>query len=347
VAKLNVVTGATGLLGSHIAEQLVARGERVRALVRPTSETAFLRRLGADLAVGDLQDMGSVRRAVEGADVVYHSAAHVGEWGPWALYQARIIDATRHLLEACRAQAVNRVLHVSSITVYGHPRPRPGLFAEDEPLGQNLWIWDYYCRAKIEAERLVRAYDRDWTIVRPTWIFGPRDRNTFPRILKALQSGRVKLVGSGENLINAVYVADVAAGAILAANHPGARGEAYHLSSEGELTQRQFLDITTDGLGLPRVTRHIPFRLAFGIGLFAEIVGRVIRLRRPPHITRYAVSLVGRPTQFSIAKARTQLGWQPQVSARKGLRLTLEWLRDQGVAPPAPTTPPERTPAAT
>jgi nucleoside-diphosphate-sugar epimerase len=335
VAKLNVVTGATGMLGSHIAEQLVARGDRVRALVRPTRDTTFLRQLGVELAVGDLQDLESVRRAVAGADVVYHSAAHVGEWGPWTLYQSAIIDATRNILEACSKAGVGRVLHVSSITVYGHPRPRPGLFTEDEPQGQNLWIWDNYCRAKIEAERLARHYHGDLTIVRPTWIYGPRDRNTFPRLLKALQSGRASLVGSGDNLINVVYVSDVAAGAILAANHPGARGEAYHLSSEGELTQREFLEVTTDGLGLPRIQRHVPFRVAFAAGLLAEIIGHAIRLSRPPHITRYAVSLIGRPTQFSIAKARTQLGWQPRVTAHEGLRLTLEWLREQGMAPAA------------
>jgi nucleoside-diphosphate-sugar epimerase len=344
LAKLNVLTGATGLLGSHIAEQLVARGERVRALVRRTSSTSFLRRLGVDLVVGDLQDVGSLRGAVEGADVVYHAAAHVGEWGPWSLYQGVIIDGMHNLLEACRERAVGRVLHVSSITVYGHPRPRAGLFTEEEALGQNLWIWDYYCRAKIAAERLARSYGRRLTIVRPAWIYGPRDRNSFPRLFKALQSGRARLVGSGENLVNVVYVADVAAGAILAANHSAAGGEAYHLSSEGELSQREFLDFTTDGLGLPRVTGHVPFRVAFWAGFAAEVIGRAIHLGRPPHITRYAVSLIGRSTRFSTEKARTQLGWRPQVSAHDGLRRTLDWLRAQGVAPVALQAQPQSAP---
>jgi nucleoside-diphosphate-sugar epimerase len=154
--NVNLVTGAAGLLGSHIAEHLTARGARVRALVRPSSDLTFLRSLGAELVEGDLRDVSSLRRAAAGASTVYHCASKVGEWGPWTEYQEQIIDATRNLLEACRTQAISRVLHVSSITVYGHLKLRDGLYAEDEPLGQNLWFRDYYIRAKIAAEELAR-----------------------------------------------------------------------------------------------------------------------------------------------------------------------------------------------
>jgi nucleoside-diphosphate-sugar epimerase len=323
--KLNVVTGATGLLGSHVAEQLVARGERVRALVRPTSDRAFLKGLGVGVAEGDLGDPDSLRRAVDGADVVYHCAARVGEWGPWRLFREHIIDATRNLLGACKAAAVGRVLHVSSITVYGHPRVRADQFTEHEPVGQGLWVWDYYCRAKIQAEELCREYPGDWTVVRPSWIYGPRDRTSLPRVFKALEAGRVALVGGGDNLLNIVYAADVADGAIRAANHPGGRGRAYHLSSEGEVSQRQFLDLLTDALGRPRVTWRWPYWMAFWGGFAAEVVGKSVFLRRPPHFTRYVVALIGRPTRFSIERARTELGWRPRVPAAEGLQQTLDW----------------------
>ncbi len=345
--KLNVVTGATGFLGSHVAEQLVRRGERVRALIRPTSDAAFLRGLGVELAEGDLADAASLRPAVAGADVVYHCAAKVGEWGPWSEYQALVIDATRNLLEACRAARVGRFLHVSSITVYGHLKPRPGEFTEDEPLGQNLWLRDYYIRAKLRAEELVRAYPGAWTVVRPSWIYGPRDRTTMPRLVAALRSGRVSLIGSGENLLNIIHVSDVAEAATLAANSPAAVGRAYNLSSPGEVTQRQVLETLTDLLGLPRVRRRMPFWLAFRVGWVSELIGHAIRLKRPPHVTRYGVSLVGRPTQFSIARAQAELGWQPRVPAAEGLRQAVEWYREwEGVpAPPPPeqAAPPVRS----
>ena len=242
VGKLNVVTGASGLLGSHIAEQLVRRGGEhafVRWCASRTSDTTFLKQLGVELAFGDLGDADSLRRAVDGADVVYHCAARVGDWGPWRLFKEQIVDASAHLFDACRAAAVGRVLHVSSVIVYGHPkvRARDDLFTEDEPLGQNPWFWDYYLRAKIQAEELCRQYSGAWTIVRPSWMYGPRDRVTLPRVLRALAARGIVIVGRADNLLNVVYSADVADGAIRAANHPGAVGRTYNLSSEGEVTQ--------------------------------------------------------------------------------------------------------------
>jgi nucleoside-diphosphate-sugar epimerase len=325
-AKLNVITGATGLLGSHIAEQLVANGERVRALVRADSDTALLQKLGVELATGDLSDPASLPKAMQGADVVYHCAARVGDWGPWPAFREGVIDATGNLLDACRATGVGRVLHVSSIIVYGHPQERADRFTEEEPLGQHLWLWgDYYCRAKIAAEELCRSYPGPLTIVRPSWIYGPRDRTSLPRVLKALKQRRAAMVGRGHNRLNIVYAADVADGAIRAANNPAAIGRAYNLSSEGELTQREFLSLLTTALGRPPVRLRFPYRLAFAGGFFAELVARAIRMRRPPHFTRYVVALIGRSTRFSSERARKELGWEPRVPAAEGLRRTLEW----------------------
>jgi nucleoside-diphosphate-sugar epimerase len=324
-AKLNVITGATGLLGSHVAEQLVGRGERVRALVRPASDVTFLRALGVELVEGDLAQPETLPRAVAGADVVYHCAARVGDWGPWRRFKAEIIDATANLLGACRTAGVGRVLHVSSIIVYGHPRERGDLFTEDEPLGQNFWVWDYYCRAKVEAERLCQAYRGDVTVVRPSWMYGPRDRTSLTRVLKALQARRVAIIGKGDNRLNIVYAADVADGAIRAANHPGGVGRAYNLSSPGEVTQREFLDHLTAKLGLPAIRRRVPYRVAFWGGFLAEIIGRAIRLKRPPHFTRYAVALIGRSVRFSTERARQELGWAPRAGWEEGVRRTLEW----------------------
>lgn len=328
--RRNLVTGATGLLGSHVVEQLLARGERVRALVRPGSEVTWLRDHGVELAEGDLGRPETLPPAIDGSDVVYHCAARVGDWGPWRLYQEAIIDATANVLSACEKVGVARLLHVSSINVYGRPRLKPGqLLTEDDRLGQTKWIWDYYCESKIEAEALVQSSRLPWTIVRPSWIYGPRDRNSLPRVIKAVDAGRAAMIGRGDNLLNVVYAGDVADGVVRAATAEVGLRRAYNLASEGAISQKQFLDALTDGLGRPRVRRRFPYWLAFSGGFLAEVVGRVIRLRRPPHITRYAVALIGRSTQFSIARARQELGWEPRMPPLEGLRRTLEWYRQR------------------
>jgi nucleoside-diphosphate-sugar epimerase len=329
---VNLVTGATGLIGSHIAEQLIARGQRVRALVRPNSDTAFLSGLGVELIPGDLLDLASVRRAVAGADVVYHAAARVSDWGPWSQFASGIIDTTRNLLEACRAESVGRLLHVSSLAVYGHPRECNGQITEQSPLGQNPTFWDYYMLAKLRAEELVRRSMPAATIVRPSWSYGPRDRNTVPRLAQALSAGRVPIVGSGNNRVNVLYAADVADGAILAANCPQAQGQAYNLSSTDDVTQRDFLNTLTDGLGLPRIHRRLPAGLVMQGAFLMELFGRCLRRSRPPTITRKAVQLALRSTRYSFDKARKELHWQPRVPVQEGVERTLAWYFGSKVA---------------
>ncbi len=325
-AKLTAVTGATGLLGSHLTERLLARGDRVRALVRPRSNTDWLRDRGVELVVGDLGVPETLHPFVEGATTVYHCAARVGDWGPWWLFRHSVVDATSNLLEASRRAGVGRFLHVSSISVYGHPTLRQGEWlSEDSPLGVDLWWADYYCRAKILAEEAVRAYPGAWTVVRPSWMYGPRDLNSFPRVILTLRRGAGFIVGPGDNPLNILHAADVADGMIRAADCPDAIGQAFNLASEGVVTQSEYLNALTAELGRPNIRRHIPFRLAFAGAFAAELIGRIVRRRRPPILTRYAVSLIGRSTRFRIDKARKELGWQPMIHPLDGLKQTLAW----------------------
>ena len=135
----------------------------------------------------------------------------------------------------------------------------------------------------------------------------------------------MRIIGAGDNLLNIIYVSDVAAGAILAANHPAAKGQAYNLCSEGEVTQKAMIDTMTDALGLARVTSHIPFFLAMRTALLFEAIARVCRFKNPPRVTRRAIFLIGRPTHYSVAKARLQLAWSPRVKIEEGVRRSMGW----------------------
>jgi 2-alkyl-3-oxoalkanoate reductase len=161
--------------------------------------------------------------------------------------------------------------------------------------------------------------------VRPSWTYGPRDRVTTPRVVAGLIEGRVPMLGSGQNYLNIVYAGDIAAGIIQAANHPEAERQAYNLASHGEVTQSDLINALTDALGLPRIRRHVPFWLVSRFAYLQELIARLLRRAKPPTITLRAVQLIGRPTQYSTAKARTQLGWQPRVRVEEGVRRTLDW----------------------
>lgn len=320
---INLVTGGTGLLGSHIVEQLVRRGRRVRALVRKGSDVRFLRSLNVELCEGDLSDAESLKRACAGVSVVYHAAARVGDWGPWAEFVEWTIKGTRRLLDAAIAAKVPRFIHISSISAYGHPNA-PGLVLnETAPLGQNLHRWSYYSRAKVEAEKLVWAAhqrgDIAVTVIRPSWLYGPRDRATIARLCDSIRTRRLRLIGDGENRLNVVHAGNVAEAAILAADSDRAVGEAFNCSNDGVLTQRQYFNLVAGTLGEPPITRKVPYGVAYFAGFMAEVIGHLFNRKKPPLITRYSVWLMGRKTFFECDKARTVLGWQPSVSYEEGI----------------------------
>jgi nucleoside-diphosphate-sugar epimerase len=324
-----LVTGATGLLGSHLAERLTARGDRVRALVRHGSRTEFLESLGVEIVRGDLTDPRDCDAALDGAAQVYHCAAKVGDWGTWPEFQKGCMEATRTLAEAAGRAGVDRFLHISSTSAYGHPADRTRPVDESEPLGQNIWFMDYYTRSKVDCERilwgLAEAGKLPLTIIRPSWLFGERDRTTIPRFLREFGRGRVLILGKGDNPLSAVYAGVVADAAILAANDPGSRGEAYNITNQGRITQREFLDMIADALGVPRVTRRIRYRVAFAGGFVLEMQDRLLKRARPPRVTRYGAWLLGRYLEYSTEKARTRLGWQPAVGYRESIERSIRW----------------------
>ena len=197
-----LVTGATGLLGSHLAERLIARGRPVRALVRPGSKTDFLDSLGVEIVRGDLTDHAACKAAVAGVARVFHCAAKVGDWGRWREFQTGCIDATRILAQAAAVQGIDRFIHISSTSAYGHPAEGQAPIDESAPLGQNVWVLDYYTRSKVDCERVLwelAGAGLPLTVIRPSWLFGERDRTTVPRLVREFRRGRVLIVGKGDN----------------------------------------------------------------------------------------------------------------------------------------------------
>ncbi len=326
---MNLITGATGLLGSHIAEQLVAAGKPVRVLVRPTSDTSFLDTLGVEKAVGDVTQPETLPAAMEGVDTVYHAAARVGDWGPWHEFVAISIEGTRNMLDAARDADVGRFLHVSSISAYGHPDGEGMVLDETAPLGVNLHKWSYYSRAKVEAEKLAWEYhkrgDVPVTVVNPSWLYGERDRASMPRMIRAIKAGKAKIIGDGQNRLNLTYAGNEAEGCILAATSDKAVGESYNLSNDGEITYEQYVQKVAECVGCPPVKKHVPYKVAYHAAFLMELFGHMVGKKKPPLVTRYAVWLMGRRCFFSAEKARTELGWQPTVSYEEGIPRAVNW----------------------
>ena len=327
---MNLITGATGLLGSHIVEELIKHDRPIRALVRFGSDVDWLKRRGVELVEGDLTNRDSIERACEGAQCIYHAAARVGDWGPWDDFVRITVEGSNNLFDAAEKKGVPRFIHVSSISVYGHRNERGLVIDESEPLGVNVHKWSYYTRAKVMVENELRRRHESggkvkYTVIRPSWLYGPRDRATIARLANLIRGGKAKLLGNGENRLNVVYAGNVAEACVLAADNPEAVGEAYNCSNDGELTQREYFDMLANALGAPRVTKTVPFKVAYHTAFWLECLGHLFRWKKPPMITRYAVWLMGRQTYFSAEKARRELGWKSTVSYKEGIPATIRW----------------------
>jgi nucleoside-diphosphate-sugar epimerase len=172
---------------------------------------------------------------------------------------------------------------------------------------------------------MIREQEAPVTIVRPGWIYGPRDVASFGRFAAMIQRGKMVVIGSGKNHIPLIYVGDVAEGIILASQAPKAVGRTYLLVNDEPVTQRDYLNAIAAELGICPPRRHIPYRLALTLGATAEMVGQLTGRQQPPPLMRYGVQLLGGENRFSIDRARSELDFSPRVAMAEGVRQSISW----------------------
>ena len=163
------------------------------------------------------------------------------------------------------------------------------------------------------------------TVIRPSWLYGERDRTTVARLVERFRGDGVPVIGRGENPLSAIYAGCVAEAAILAAGHPRALGEAYNITDQGPITQRDYLNLWAEACGMPPVRSRRRYPVTFAVAFLLEAAGRLSGRKKPPLISRYATWLMARELAYSTEKARSQLGWEPALSYRESIERTVRW----------------------
>jgi 2-alkyl-3-oxoalkanoate reductase len=323
-----LITGATGFVGSHLVEACAGRGWNVRALVRSSSDTSILERHKATLIRGDLTDSAAVREALQGVEVVLHCAAKVGDWGPVEEYRAVNVEALRGLLDACRHLSIQRFVHFSSLGVYA-ARHHYGT-DENEPLPQQHM--DGYTQTKVESEQLVLSYYREYklpvVVLRPGFIYGTRDRTVMPKLLDNMRNGKLRYIGGGKGAMNCIYVGNLVEAAMLAVEKPEAVGQIYNLTDGEVVSKRRFIDSIADGVGLPRPKPvSVPLWLARIMAWWMERRARKKNSPKAPRLTQGRLKFLGLNLDFSIEKAKRELGYRPRWNFDEGMRETVAWYK--------------------
>lgn len=325
-----LVTGATGFTGGHLAQTLARRGHTVRALVRAKSRARFdaspLAAAGVVAMDGDLGSPEALARACAGVEVVYHIAATYREAGqPDSAYRAVNVQGTQHLLEAARAAGVGRVVHCSTGGVHGHIAHPPA--NEDAPFNPG----DIYQDTKLEAEQLARRFGDttglDVVVARPIGIHGPGDTR-FLKMFKGLARGRFPMLGPCTAFYHLTYIDDLVEGFRLCGEVPAAKGRTYVLAGERYTTLKDLVALVAEELGVTPPRKHLPVWPVWLAGLACEIV--CVPLRIEPPLYRRRVDFYTKSRAFDITRAKTELGYAPQVDLRTGIRRTIAWYREQG-----------------
>ena len=299
-----LVTGATGLVGAHVVDRLLARGDHVRALVRRAGAAEALRARGVEARLGDLA-ADTIAACVEGIDVVVHCAATVETGGDAAALWPVNVEATERLLEASARARVGRFVHLSSTAVYGAADPP---IAEDAPKRPS----GGYGRSKWAAEEALwrhHARGLPGVALRPCVIYGPGDRHAWPTLLGLSRRRVLPLPRHGRRLLDLVHVADVADAVLGAAAAAEAPGRAYNLTDGESHSYRDILDALAAATGRGPAIVPLP---GPALRLLARLGRRAARLR-----------VLDLDLHYAIDAARRDLGYAPRVSLQEGIRRTL------------------------
>ena len=328
-----LVTGGTGLLGSHLVERMVQSGYDVRALARKSSDTSHLKAVGAEIVIGDIENYDSLVAAARGREIVIHSAARVlPGWGKWVDFDAAIVKGTENMLNASIEAGVKRFVYVSSGSVIG--KAAMGDTPADESAAYEVEKSPeaYYDYAKALAEQMVLDYHKkgkiQTTVVRPCMIYGPRCRLLTDRIYRYVKMFPV-LPGKAEAKTALVHVHDVADCIILAATSEKAGGQIYNISPEEVVTFRDFINSMACASGKPEFRFRVPLSVVYASAAVMEGWGKLRKSEDAPFLTRSDIKFVKDGMYVDSSKARRELGWQPKISIDEGCRQYVEWRKSQ------------------
>ena len=317
-----LVTGGGGFLGSAIARQLRARGDKVRSFSRVAHPE--LSRMGVEQVQGDLSDPNAVQEAVRGCDIVFHVAAKAGIWGRYEEYYHTNVAGTGNVIAACQAPQVGRLVYPGSPSVVFDGTDVEG---GDESLPYPASYEAHYPHTKAVAEQLVleaNSASLATVSLRPHLIWGPGDNHLVPRIVEKGRAGRLRRIGARPCLVDTVYIDNAAEAHLNAADRlqfgaPPA-GQAYFISNGEPVPLWEMVNRILAAAGLPPETRSISTGLARRAGTLCETIWTVLRLSGEPPMTRFVASELSTAHWFDISAARRDLGYQPAVSLDEGLK---------------------------
>lgn len=325
-----LVTGGGGFIGSAIVRLLLERGCEV--LVVGRNRYRHIEDLGATCLVGDIADINFINQACSDIDTVFHTAAKAGIWGAWPDYRKTNIEGSKNVVDSCLTKGVRNLVYTSTPSVVFD---RGDIENGDESLPYPTKYLCNYAKSKVIAEKYVLGANGPslrTCAIRPHLVWGPGDPHLVPRLIEKGRAGALKIVGSGDNLVDITYIENVAHAHILAAESleksDVAAGQAYFIGQERPVNLWDWINTLYGDLDIPEISKRVPFRLAYIVGAIFESCYFMMKIKTEPAMTRFLAGQLGRSHYFSHEKASRDIGYEPIISLEEGHERLLAWLHN-------------------
>ena len=306
-----LITGGAGFLGRHTVQKLLDAGHEVTSFSRQKHPWPTVRSIQ-----GDLSNYQQVHDACQGMDAVFHMASKVGMWGKWSDFYRTNVLGTMHIIEACKHHNVSRLIYTSSpSTVFGNE----DLNNVDESYPYPKRYYSMYAKSKAMAEQLVLAANSTNLLtvaLRPHLILGKDDPHLVAKLIA--KHSRLRIVGSGKNLVDVIHVDNAAQAHLLALNGLKSNspicGKAYFLG-QGPIALWPLINRIFNHYNLPPLKRKVPYPLVYMVGATCEFIFKILRLYHvEPPMTRFVAMQFAKNHYFNHAKSKDELGFIPAIS---------------------------------
>ncbi|MFN8432527.1 MAG: NAD-dependent epimerase/dehydratase family protein [Anaerolineales bacterium] len=324
-----LITGATGFLGGALVQRLHGIEWQVTALGRNPAKLSELEDNGIQVVRADISKKDQVTASFSDVDLVFHCAALPSPWGNFEkFYQSNVIG-TRNIVQACLENKVKRLVYVSTPSIYFDYNSRVGV-KENDVLPEPI---SHYAQTKLLAEEEIdKGFQNGLAVIsiRPRALFGEGDTVIFPRLLARLKSGKLPILGDGENVVDLTYIQNVVDALLLCAEAPDTSlGKKYNISNGEPVKIWSLINQICDELGFSRPSRHISRQTAHMAGGTLEFLYSLIPYSPEPPLTRMSVSMLSNSTTLDISAAKAELGYQPKISVEEGVQRFLTWWKER------------------
>ena len=328
-----LITGATGFVGGRMLETFMEYFGNQQVIGTGRNETAIesWKQKGVTIEKGDLSDAAFTQSLFQknAIKVVVHVAAKSSPWGTYESFYESNVVATRNLLETATAAKVERLIYISTPSIYFNFKDRFGV-KENDPIDYEFV--NAYTSTKYEAELLVRKFAREtnlFTVIfRPRAIVGRGDTVIIPRVLRAYEMGKLRIVGDGKNTADFTSVANLCNAALLAMKaDERCNGEIFNITDGDPQNLWDFIRFLLKNMDLNSDLKQVPYPLAYSVAFLQEKFNEIFKPDTEPALTRYGIGILAKSLTMDISKAKELLGYQPIMNPRESI---LEFIESIG-----------------